>query len=170
MCAPHSARFSRCATNSLTVSLMIRPCIPRPGEPRRPPRPSLAEQVPALVQRDLEPPEPLTVSVGHLPVRFTLEQLVLLACKLVDPAEDLVIVHNASLLSRTDLVGTESRFRDPDPDFVQVPQQVRGVLIHAIGARPFEFILAVAPREKANAERTGAAGGEEIPDAVSHHD
>jgi hypothetical protein len=31
-------------------------------------------------------------------MRFTLEQLVLLACKLVDPAEDLLIVHNASLL------------------------------------------------------------------------
>src|SRR5713101_4621525 len=27
-----------------------------------------------------------------------------------------------------------------------------------------------SPREKANAEGTGAAGGEEIPDAVSHHD
>ena len=83
----------------------------------------------------------------------------------LDPTADLVIVYNASLLSRADLVGTQSWFRGPDPNFVQVPQQVCGVLIHAVGARPFEFILAVAPREKANAEGTGAAGGEEIPDA-----
>jgi len=48
-------------------------------EPRRPARPSLTKQVPALVQPDLEPSEPITVGGGHLPVRFTLEQLVLLA-------------------------------------------------------------------------------------------
>src|SRR5207244_10547249 len=53
-------------------------------EPRRPASPSLAEQVPALVQRDLEPSEPITVGVGHLPVRLTLEQLVFLARKFVD--------------------------------------------------------------------------------------
>src|SRR2546422_8697250 len=89
--APRSGRVS------LDGLLVSDACFVR-VEPRRPPRPSLAKQVPALVQRDLEPSEALTVGVGHLPVRFTLEQLVLLACKLIDPAEDLVIVHNASLL------------------------------------------------------------------------
>src|SRR3989441_6515051 len=87
--APRSGRVS------LDGLLVSDACFVR-VESRRPPRPSLAKQVPALVQRDLEPPEPLTLGVGHLPMRFTLEQLVLLACKLVDPAEDLVNVHNAS--------------------------------------------------------------------------
>ena len=87
--APRSGRVS------LDGLLVSDACFVR-VEPRRPPRPSLAKQVPALVQRHLEPPEPLTVGVGHPPMRFTLEQLVLLACKLVDPAEDLVNVHNAS--------------------------------------------------------------------------
>src|SRR5207245_3432138 len=68
-------------------------------EPRRPASPSLAEQVPALVQRDLEPSEPITVGVGHLPVRLTLEQLVFLARKFVDSAEDLRVVHGASFSS-----------------------------------------------------------------------
>src|SRR2546428_1130931 len=60
----------------------------------------------------------------------------------------------------------ESSFLDPDPNFVQVPQQVRWVLIHPVSTRPLEFVLAVAPREKANAEGPPAAGGEEIPDPV----
>src|SRR6266852_6095646 len=64
--APRSGRVS------LDGLLVSDACFVR-VESRRPPRPSLAKQVPALVQRDLEPPEPLTVGVGHLPVRFTLE-------------------------------------------------------------------------------------------------
>src|SRR2546422_2171851 len=75
-------------------------------EPRRPPSPSLAEQVPALVQRDLEPSEPITVGVGHLPVRLTLEQLVFLARKFVDSAEDLRVVHGASFSSASVPIGS----------------------------------------------------------------
>src|SRR5712692_820738 len=85
-------------------------------EPRRPPSPSLAERVPALVQRDLEPSEPLTVSVGHLPVRFTLEQLVFVARKFVDPAEDLRVVHGASLLSTQDLASSTYPLASSDRD------------------------------------------------------
>src|SRR5207245_769 len=96
---------ARVALDSLYIS--------NPGfagvEPRRPASPSLAEQVPALVQRDLEPSEPITVGVGHLPVRLTLEQLLFLALKFVDSAEDLRVVHGASLSS---IIGTA---RAPTP-------------------------------------------------------
>jgi hypothetical protein len=59
-------------------------------------RASLAQQVPALVQGDLESAQSLPVGVGHLPVRFALEQLVLLACQLVDSAQHLFVVHKPS--------------------------------------------------------------------------
>src|SRR5206468_4635297 len=77
-------------------------------ETRRAPRPSLTQQVPALVQRDLEPAESRPVGVGHLPVRFALEELVLLARKLVDASEDFLIVHDLLLPSRTSPPGAPS--------------------------------------------------------------
>src|SRR5262249_2234560 len=60
----------------------------------RPPRPSLGQQVPALVQGDLDPLEPRAIGVGHLAARFSLEQLVLLARELVDPPENVLVVHD----------------------------------------------------------------------------
>ena len=60
--------------------------------------------------------------------------------------------------------------RGPDADFVQVPEQVGGILVHPVGAGPLELILSVATGQDANAERSGAAGCEEIPDAVSDDD
>src|SRR5439155_15949792 len=93
---------ARVALDSLRIS---NPCFAG-VEPRRPASPSLAEQVPALVQRDLEPSEPITVGVGHLPVRLTLDQLVFLARKFVDSAEDLRVVHGASLSSAPVPIGS----------------------------------------------------------------
>jgi hypothetical protein len=78
--------------------LVANPCVVW-IQTRRPACPSLAQQIPALVQSNLEPSQPHTIGVGHLPVRFTLEQLVFLARKLVDPAENFLVVHDASLLS-----------------------------------------------------------------------
>src|SRR5262245_31339164 len=69
-------------------------------ETGRAPRPPLTEQVPALVQRDLEPAESGPVGVGDLPVRLALEELVFLARKLVDTAEHFLVVHESVLLHR----------------------------------------------------------------------
>ena len=72
-------------------------------QPRRAPRPPLTEQVPALVQRDLDPAQSFAVGVGHLSVRFALEQLVFLTRKIVDAAQDFLVVNESILLllSRT---------------------------------------------------------------------
>jgi len=80
---------------SLDSLLVSDPCIVG-LEPRRSPSASLAEQVPALIERDLDLSEPLTVGIGYVRVRFSLEELVFLARKLVDPAEYLRVVHGAS--------------------------------------------------------------------------
>src|SRR5439155_22632020 len=58
----------------------------------------------------------------------------------------------------------------PDPYLVQVRQQVRGILVDPVGAGTLELILAVAARQETDAERAGAVGGEEIPDAVADDD
>src|SRR5438105_13400598 len=83
------AGSARVSLDSLLVS---DPCVVG-LQPRRAPGASLAEQVPALIERDLDLSEPLTVGIGHVQVRFPLEKLVLLARKLVDPAEYLRVVH-----------------------------------------------------------------------------
>src|SRR5712692_2339152 len=56
--------------------------------------------------------------------------------------------------------------RRSDSHFIQVPQQVGRILIHAVCTSTLEFLLPVPPGEEADAERPHAAGGEEIPDAV----
>jgi hypothetical protein len=43
-------------------------------------------------------------------------------------------------------------------------------LIDAISTRLFEFVLAVPAGEQPDAERPGAACGQEIPHAVADHD
>jgi hypothetical protein len=55
-------------------------------------------------------------------------------------------------------------------DLVEVTVQVRGILLDAIGPGSLEFIGAVTAREQSDAEGVDAAGGQEIPHAVSHHD
>jgi hypothetical protein len=47
--------------------------------PEFPPGPPLAEQIPALIQHNLEALEPLAIGIGRGAMRLPLEQLVLLA-------------------------------------------------------------------------------------------
>src|SRR5579883_1294517 len=58
----------------------------------------------------------------------------------------------------------------PAPDLVDVPQQVRGVFVHAHGAGALELILAIAARQEAHSEPAGTARREHVPDAVAHDD
>src|SRR5262249_62154908 len=48
------------------------------------PRPALAQQIPALVERDLNAPEPLAVGIGCNTSGFAVEQFMLLARQPVD--------------------------------------------------------------------------------------
>jgi len=105
----HTWQSARVSLDRLLISKLCFAWI----EPHRPPSPSLTEQVPALVQHDLEASEPLAVSVGHLPLRFALEQLMLLARKFVNPAEDLRVVHRASFLSPQCLYATQIGYHAP---------------------------------------------------------
>ena len=52
------------------------------------------EEVPALVEADLEAPQSLLVFLGCLASRLLLEELVLLTRQLIDPLDDLLIVHD----------------------------------------------------------------------------
>src|SRR6516164_2515703 len=58
-----------------------------------PPGAPLPEQIPAWVEGDLEAPQLLAVRVGRRAARFPVEQLMLLAGKLVDSIDDLVVSH-----------------------------------------------------------------------------
>src|SRR6478609_3294345 len=58
---------------------------------------------------------------------------------------------------------------DPDPNLVQVSQEVRRVVIHAVGARTLELLEAITPGEEAHSQAPGPASGEEVPNAVAYH-
>ena len=62
-------------------------------EPRRSPRPALAEQVPALVEGDLEVGEALRRGVVERCVGVLVAQLVFLVDEVVDPGQYLLVVH-----------------------------------------------------------------------------
>ena len=55
------------------------------------------EEIPTLVETDLEALESLVVRLGRLPSRLLPEQLVLLVRQLVDPLDDLLVVHDSHL-------------------------------------------------------------------------
>src|SRR5205807_724465 len=57
----------------------------------------------------------------------------------------------------------------PDPELVQVGEEVRRIVVHAIGARPLELLLAIASREQPNPQSARSLGGEQVPDAVPDH-
>jgi hypothetical protein len=74
----------------------------------------LTEQIPALIQHDLQVPKSLTIGVACGAVRLPLEELVLLARKLVDFMVDRCVVHRALLLRVRDVGGSNKRqIRDP---------------------------------------------------------
>jgi hypothetical protein len=60
---------------------------------------SLAEQIPALIQHDLDPLEPVAVSLIRVAVGLPLEEFVLLSRKLIDVVTDLFVVHGFSPMS-----------------------------------------------------------------------
>src|SRR6266516_2970627 len=107
---------------------------------RRPASPALMEEVPALVEADLEATQPLLVRLGCLASRLLLEELVLLARQLVDPLDDFLIVHDSPPSSwvRTwpDAPGSipschsrsERSFRRPEP-----PGPIAGVRPGRVG-------------------------------------
>ena len=55
-------------------------------------------------------------------------------------------------------------------NFIQVPQQVRRILIHAVRARARELFFAVPARQQPNAERPRPPRREQIPNAIADHD
>src|SRR5438105_191760 len=55
-------------------------------------------------------------------------------------------------------------------DFVEVCEQVAGVLVDPEGARVEELLAAITARQQADPERASAPGGEQIPHAVADHD
>jgi hypothetical protein len=61
-----------------------------------PQRTSLPEQVPGLVERDLEPLQAVSVVIGRVPRRLSFPELVLLGDELLDRSVDLLIVHQSS--------------------------------------------------------------------------
>jgi methylated-DNA-protein-cysteine methyltransferase related protein len=65
-------------------------------------RSALVEQIPALVQADPEPLEPVSLVFAELPVRLFLEELVFLVGQLVDPSDDILVFHSSSRLSPSD--------------------------------------------------------------------
>ena len=66
--------------------------------------------------------------------------------------------------------GMASSLGGSDPYFVEVPPQIGRVLINSVRAGSFEFILAVAAGKQPHCECAGPAGGENVPNAVAHHD
>ena len=57
----------------------------------------------------------------------------------------------------------------PRRHFVDVLQEVGGVVVDAIGAGALQLLAAIAAGEQADAERPRPARGEHVPDAVTDH-
>src|SRR5712691_11808326 len=60
--------------------------------------------------------------------------------------------------------------RRPDPELVQVGEQVSGVVIDPVGAGSLQLLLAVAARKQPHAQGAGPLGREQIPDAVADYE
>ena len=57
----------------------------------------------------------------------------------------------------------------PAANFVDVSQEVGGVLKDAIGPSALELFPAISSGQKADGQSPGAARGQHIPDAVADH-
>src|SRR5437879_1770113 len=68
------------------------------------------------------------------------------------------------------IAGSGRRVQGAKTDLVEVPKQIRGIVVDAVRPRGLEFVTAVAAREQPHAERPRAARRQQIPDAVPHHD
>jgi hypothetical protein len=74
-------------------SLLVSNPSPFGVKSRCPPSLSLAEQIPALIQHDLDPLEPVAVGLIRVAMGLPLEEFVLLSRKLIDVVTDLFVVH-----------------------------------------------------------------------------
>ncbi len=54
-------------------------------------------------------------------------------------------------------------------DFIDVPEQIRRILVDTIRAAALQFVTPVSSGKEPDAERARAAGGQHIPDAVADH-
>jgi hypothetical protein len=59
---------------------------------------ALMKEIPALIQTDLQPLQPLSLSLAQLAAGFLLPQFVLLVGELIDPVDHLFVLHRLHLL------------------------------------------------------------------------
>jgi hypothetical protein len=77
----------------------------------------LAEQIPALVEHNLDPSESVAIGISRGSVRFPFEKFMLLARELIDIVSDLLVVHTVSYVrSRVEAIVLSSlrTFREAD--------------------------------------------------------
>src|SRR5260370_17658795 len=54
------------------------------------------------------------------------------------------------------------------PDFIDMPEQIRRILVDTISAAALQFVTAVSSGEEPDTERARSAGRQHVPDAVAH--
>src|SRR5690242_15265426 len=60
--------------------------------------------------------------------------------------------------------------RRPDAHFIQVREQVSGIVVHSVRAGALELLSTIPTRQDPDAQSGSAARGEEVPDAVADDD
>jgi hypothetical protein len=55
-------------------------------------------------------------------------------------------------------------------DFVEMPEQIRPVLVNPVRAGTLKFLSSVASGQQSYAERAGATGSQKVPYAVANDD
>src|SRR4029453_14163536 len=55
----------------------------------------------------------------------------------------------------------------PDPDLVEVGQEIGRVVIDTVGAGPFQLLAAIAARQQPHPQRPGPPGGQQVPDRAA---
>ena len=58
----------------------------------------------------------------------------------------------------------------PDTTFIQMMQEIRRIVIGAIGPGAFQFVPAIAARQEPDTERGGPASRQQVPDTVTDDD
>ena len=64
--------------------------------------------------------------------------------------------------------GAREALHAANAELIQMPQQVRRILVDPIRARALQFFLAVATGEQAHSQGASPPGGQQIPDTVPH--
>src|SRR5215207_6012904 len=89
-------------------------------------RASLTQQVPALVERDLDALEPPTLGVARGPRRLSLPELLLLGYQPLDLVVDLIVSHCVSLRARRSVERTREPCRRPRASRCRSRARARG--------------------------------------------